>query len=107
MNNLPVSTGKTAEESGQELIYHAILSLGSEIRMLRDLITANLPDNNLGDDPSVSAEEVLKGMTVEQVEKLMIRHILAETNGNRKEAAKKLGMGERTLYRKLKKYKLG
>ena len=28
------------------------------------------------------------------------------TNGNREEAAKLLGIGERTLYRKLKEYQL-
>ena len=41
--HLPVSTGKSTEEAGQELIYRAIISLGSEVRLLRDLITSNLP----------------------------------------------------------------
>ena len=29
------------------------------------------------------------------------------TNGNREEAAKLLGIGERTLYRRIKEYSLG
>lgn len=103
--NLPVATGKTSEEAGQELIYHAILSLGSEIKMLRDLITAHLPDSNPQEVHS-DTSDVVKGMTVEQMEKMMIRQVLLETDGNRKEAAKKLGVGERTLYRKLNKYNL-
>ncbi len=104
-SNLPVSTGKTSEEAGQELIYHAILSLGSEIKMLRDLITSHLPNANpLEVQPD--SPDAVKGMTVDQMEKMMIRQVLSETDGNRKEAAKKLGMGERTLYRKLSKYNL-
>ncbi len=104
-HNLPVSTGKTSEEAGQELIYHAILSLGSEIKKLRDLITAHLPNSN-PQEVHPDTSDVVKGMTVEQMEKMMIRQVLLETDGNRKEAAKKLGVGERTLYRKLNKYNL-
>ncbi len=103
--NLPIPTGKSTEEAGQELIYHAILSLGSEIKMLRDLITSNLPNTD-PQEVHPDNQEIAKGMTVEQMEKIMIRQVLVETNGNRKEAAKKLGVGERTLYRKLNKYNL-
>jgi two-component system response regulator HydG len=41
-----------------------------------------------------------------EVEKILIRNTLAQVGGNRQEAAKILGIGERTLYRKLKKYEL-
>ncbi len=104
--NLPVSTGKTVEEAGHELIYHAILSMGNEIRMLRDLITSHLPSETPPEGYSNDAAEVTKGMNMEQVEKMMIEQILDETKGNRKETARRLGIGERTLYRKLKKYGL-
>jgi len=33
-------------------------------------------------------------------------YALALANGNRKEAGKRLGIGERTLYRKIERYKL-
>ena len=46
------------------------------------------------------------GMTLEEVEKELIRNTLALVEGNRKEAAKRLGIGERTLYRKIERYKL-
>ena len=76
--------------------------------MLRDLIVSHLPSDNLSGTISDDIDDAdsLKGMTVEQMEKIMIRQILAETRGNRKDAARKLGIGERTLYRKLKKYNL-
>jgi two-component system response regulator HydG len=43
---------------------------------------------------------------MEQMERALIEQALAESSGNRKEVASKLGIGERTLYRKLKKYNL-
>jgi len=104
--HLPVTTGKTVEEAGQELIYRAILSLGSEVRMLRDLITSHLPSEGMGVgfEPRSSLEP--KSGTMEEMEKVMIEKVLADTDGNRKEAARRLGIGERTLYRKLGKYRL-
>jgi len=43
---------------------------------------------------------------MQKMEKELIESALAEAGGNRKAVARKLGIGERTLYRKLKKYNL-
>jgi two-component system response regulator HydG len=48
----------------------------------------------------------LVGKSLEEVEKHYIAETLKLTNGNREETAKLLGIGERTLYRKLKEYQL-
>ncbi len=48
----------------------------------------------------------LTGMTLRDAERELIRNTLIETNGNRDLAAKKLGIGERTLYRKINEYGL-
>ena len=48
----------------------------------------------------------LAGTSLEQIEKRAIRETLQMTGGNREKAAKLLGIGERTLYRKLKDYGL-
>ncbi len=48
----------------------------------------------------------LAGTTLEQIEKRAIRETLRLTAGNREQAAELLGIGERTLYRKLKEYGL-
>ncbi|MCD6405399.1 MAG: sigma-54-dependent Fis family transcriptional regulator [Planctomycetes bacterium] len=48
----------------------------------------------------------LAGMTIKDAERKLIRSTLEETGGNRAEAAKMLGIGERTLYRKLDEYGL-
>jgi two-component system response regulator HydG len=45
-------------------------------------------------------------MKVEDAEKELIMQALDESGGNRKRAAEILGIGERTLYRKLDKYGL-
>jgi DNA-binding NtrC family response regulator len=46
------------------------------------------------------------GMTMAEVEKATIEAALREYKGNRRRAAEILGIGERTLYRKIKAYRL-
>jgi DNA-binding NtrC family response regulator len=104
--HLPVSTGRTVEEAGQELIYRAILSLGNEVRLLRDLITSNLPGETPAREFTERPTDVEQSATMEEMEMKLIERMLIETKGNRKETAKRLGIGERTLYRKLNKYGL-
>ncbi|MBQ8939070.1 MAG: sigma-54-dependent Fis family transcriptional regulator [Paludibacteraceae bacterium] len=53
------------------------------------------------------AEDIESGsLRVEDSEKELIRKALELTKGNRKEAAARLGVSERTLYRKIKEYEL-
>jgi len=46
------------------------------------------------------------GMTIEEMEREAIVAVLEEVRGNRRKAAELLGIGERTLYRKISKYDL-
>ena len=46
------------------------------------------------------------GISLEQLEREAIRKTLELTHGNREQAAKLLGIGERTLYRKIREYGL-
>ncbi len=55
---------------------------------------------------AVNSLEVQAGMTMAEIEKAAIVHALRETRGNRRKAAEMLGIGERTMYRKLKEYNL-
>jgi len=50
--------------------------------------------------------EQLLGKSLEEIERFFIAETLKLTGGNREEAARILGIGERTLYRKIKKYQL-
>tara|TARA_Y100001933_G_scaffold265253_1_gene338250 strand:- start:24145 stop:25524 length:1380 start_codon:yes stop_codon:yes gene_type:complete len=55
---------------------------------------------------SGSATQIKAGTSLDQLEKQAIREALRIHAGNREAAAKMLGIGERTLYRKLKEYGL-
>lgn len=59
-----------------------------------------------GDHEGPSGPFTGGGMSLDQLEKQAIREALRVTAGNREQAAKMLGIGERTLYRKLKEYGL-
>ncbi len=50
--------------------------------------------------------DIEENMTIEEREREIIRQALMASDGNRKEAAAKLGISERTLYRKMKEYEL-
>jgi DNA-binding NtrC family response regulator len=49
---------------------------------------------------------VTPGMRMDEIERLVIQAAVRETGGNRRKAADMLGIGERTLYRKLKEYRI-
>lgn len=79
----------------------------------RMVITATGPTLDAGDVPddirvSDADEHVslgsLAGVGLDKLEKEAIRQTLAMTAGNREKTAQLLGIGERTLYRKLKEY---
>jgi DNA-binding NtrC family response regulator len=55
---------------------------------------------------SAGANSSLVGISIEQAEKELIRNTLKMVDGNREQAAKILGIGERTLYRKIREYEL-
>ena len=65
-----------------------------DIAQRRQLIGAGQPTTTLGD------------VSLNELEKKAIEETLAKTKGNREKAAKILGIGERTLYRKIKEYNL-
>ncbi|MCG3135089.1 MAG: DNA-binding transcriptional regulator NtrC [Planctomycetes bacterium] len=59
-----------------------------------------------GDGAPSAPEQRLEGlvMNLEDVERILIRNALRQTGGNREQAARLLGISERTLYRKIKQW---
>jgi DNA-binding NtrC family response regulator len=55
---------------------------------------------------SNTQSKFVSDMPLEEIEKQAIIDMLAKTGNNREKAAKLLGIGERTLYRKIKEYNL-
>ena len=56
--------------------------------------------------PAPNVISIRPGMSMAEIERAAIELALRETRGNRRKAADMLGIGERTLYRKLKEYNL-
>jgi len=66
---------------------------------------AQIPDEIRSSDSEDNYEVgSLAGIGLDKLEKEAIRQTLAMTGGNREQTANVLGIGERTLYRKLKEY---
>jgi DNA-binding NtrC family response regulator len=68
-----------------------------------------VPAVGLDEDDAEVEEEVVvyrPGMTMAEVERAAIEAVLRRAEGNRRRAAQDLGIGERTLYRKLKEYEI-
>jgi DNA-binding NtrC family response regulator len=108
---------------GQELefILRSLVELKLQVEELRRRIDDHPPQRvqviELGDHGTVDvlpegdrdgdAPVVYRsGMTMAEVEKAAIEAALREYRGNRRRAAEILGIGERTLYRKIKAYRL-
>jgi len=75
-----------------------------------DLDSVHEPVHEPEPEPEPGAEppalQFRPGMTMDEIEEEAIRTVLGETGGNRRMAAERLGIGERTLYRKIQKYDL-
>jgi two-component system response regulator HydG len=73
----------------------------------RQIEADDLPERVRGSREIVpAAASGMVGLTMAQVERMMIERTLQATGGNREQAAKVLGIGTRTLYRKIKEYGL-
>jgi DNA-binding NtrC family response regulator len=124
---LPAQQGSGVGSQELEFIFRSLVDLKMQIEALHRRIeerptervevievgsgTSQAPGSRLLDplDSSVEPEQPViyrPGMTMADVERAAIDAALRETRGNRRKAAEVLGIGERTLYRKLKDYAL-
>ena len=100
--NLPVFLKKTTEEVDREILYRALFEIKKDIIELKDLIiqrqmeVKNSTENNHRHDV----------IPIDQMEKEAIKNALDQTRGSKREAARKLNISERTLYRKIKEYNI-
>jgi len=111
----------TRQVAGQELefIFRTLVDLKMQLEDLRrrierpaervEVIEVGTRDeaslDPLAPSPESPTPVIYKaGMSMSDVERAAIDAALRETHGNRRKAAENLGIGERTLYRKLKEY---
>src|SRR5882762_1460555 len=122
-----IETGRTVAGQELEFIFRTLVELKLQIEELRrrfearpservEVIEVGTRDSGLGTRvieaspdplaPSPEPQAVIykAGMSMSDVERAAIDAALRETHGNRRKAAETLGIGERTLYRKLKEY---
>src|SRR3989441_843273 len=122
LRGLPVRVVAGAREiAGQELefIFRSLVELKLQVEELRRRLEERpqrvavievghgAPAAAFDAEPAPEGEVLYRpGMTMADVERAAIEAALRETKGNRRRAAEILGIGERTLYRKLKQYQM-
>jgi len=122
--HLPVHLGTTAAESDRDLLYWAILEVARDVKELKAfLLQQNQPKRPLQSLPVYPSDHSDPGTEIEytetrpsasendirpleDIEREAISNALRATNNHRKKAAQRLGMAERTLYRKIQQYDL-
>jgi transcriptional regulator with PAS, ATPase and Fis domain len=111
--NLPVHTHKTSEQVERELIYRALLEIKNDVDDIKGFIDnyqqndnfeprSILPASNIETHNSATDEE----LTLDEMEKRYIIKMLKKFHGNKRLAARKLNISERTLYRKINEFGL-
>lgn len=129
-SNVPVlfkDEQKEGEFSEREILYKVLFDMKNDLNDLKkvtaDLINGNQP---ISEENEAIAKSFFKEseenssimisaptsepkesiMTLQDHEKILIQKALERHSGRRKDAADELGISERTLYRKIKEYKL-
>ncbi len=111
----PVPLNVSAEKAERELIYRTLLTLASEVAEVKRILVEDragyIPDERItpkehfiGEEIPYTEEESEGGISLKNNERELIKKALSKHSGNRKKAAKELGISERTLYRKIKSF---
>ena len=98
--NLPVFLKKTPEEVDREILYRALFEIKKDILELKDLVIQRQMEVKSSSENNQRREVI----PIDQMEKEAIKNALDQTRGNKREAARRLKISERTLYRKIKEY---
>ena len=129
MERLPVLAQKGDEQrifgSEREILYQVLFDMKKDVNDLKTLVhgimAGNIPaaptekqvtvynpveQAAAGDILPYADDYVEEALSLEEVEKEMIHKSLIRHNGKRRDAAAELKISERTLYRKIKEYKL-
>jgi DNA-binding NtrC family response regulator len=106
--DLPVHVQKSKEEVERELILNSLLSLHNDLREVLRILKGDTARAGAKWRGWVEVKQAGEAPgNLENMEREAIREALAASTGNRRKAARQLGISERTLYRRIKEYKLG
>ncbi len=103
-SNLPAPTGKSTEQVERELIFTSLQALREEIAALRHELAEGSPAVAAGGEEALSGSiPIPLGTPLEEIELALIVETLKRLGGDKKRTAEVLGIGLRTLYRRLEK----
>ncbi len=107
--DLPVPLKQTRDEMERELIINSLLSLNNDVKEILRLLKGERQTvaGRWGRYVEVEEAPFEEPKNLGRMEKEAIMEALVANNGNRRKAARQLGISERTLYRRLKDYKIG
>ncbi len=106
-NALPVRKEKTPEQVERELIYRTLIELKNDLNEIKETLRGMAARPGYSEPPrlmEVVPVQTGGDSTLNEMERQAVIDALRQTRGNRRRAAGLLGIGERTLYRKLKQY---
>jgi DNA-binding NtrC family response regulator len=120
---LPVRAGRPRDEIERDLLFGRLAEIEHRVNQLTELVLevrdavveGPAAPRNGHPVPGAARYEEIKpgddivvrpGASMKEVERELIERTLKEVGGNRKKAARHLGIGERTLYRRMKEYGL-
>ncbi|MXW55933.1 MAG: sigma-54-dependent Fis family transcriptional regulator [Gemmatimonadales bacterium] len=98
----PAPAPRGAAEDIEDAIEIDITDAVDAIDATRAEVASPAEDGPEPEDGDVIA--IRPGMTMEEIERAAIIAVLRQAGGNRRRAAEALGIGERTIYRKIRKY---
>ncbi|HID38160.1 MAG TPA: sigma-54-dependent Fis family transcriptional regulator [Calditrichaeota bacterium] len=114
--NLPVPLNKTPDQAERELIYRTLISLKLDMSEIKRTLGAMLQNNiafqrrqydfMTNDEENKPEEKEVQPMTLNDMERKLIKDTLEKYGGSRRKTARALQISERTLYRKINEYGL-
>ena len=119
--NLPVHLDKSAATAERELIIRTLFLLRTDITEMKEMLsnrlklpttfnkdkTSRIPFSGKMEEATIVSEAKEVGnISMQEMEKELIRSTLEKFYGNRRKSAEALGISERTLYRKIKDYEI-
>ena len=119
--NLPVHLDKSAATAERELIIRTLFLLRNDISEMKEMLsnrlmlptafdkdkTSGMPFSGTMEEATIVPEpKEIRNISMQEMEKELIRSTLEKYYGNRRKSAEALGISERTLYRKIKDYEI-
>ncbi len=97
---------KDLQQNSSQLIKKLYDNIESTGNQMDEVQLHTIHDDISADEPIMESEVIEESLSIQDKEIDLIKKALSKHNGKRKNAAKELGISERTLYRKIKEYNL-